>query len=146
MSTKLPLTLKLSAAAFAALMAFALAQLVTNFAGVHWLPISVIAAFSASVAIQVAFEKLETDLSRRMRVPSPVWSVQLNGVNVGTVTDAEYAVMQFKAYGSCRNVVGQVMNFGFRNVYQADIGGRLRQHCNCPADGVVALVTSRAEA
>ncbi|KVP97027.1 hypothetical protein WJ97_14505 [Burkholderia ubonensis] len=66
-----------------------------------------------SVALQVASNRYDARLTQRMEAKdSPTWDVQLNGVKVGRITDAEYAGMQQRAFRDGRNALAQLLNLG----------------------------------
>jgi len=71
-------------------------------------------SFLAGVLLgHLLFKLIDARLSRRARTDAPfVWSVSINDVKVGAVTDAEYAAIQCLALHDGSNAVAQLLNVG----------------------------------
>lgn len=67
-----------------------------------------------SIAVIVSlFKQYEKRLRKRMAATNEiVWNVQLNGIDVGKITDAEYATMRLAALKDSKNAVEQLFNLG----------------------------------
>lgn len=66
-----------------------------------------------SIVLGGLTDRHDKNLTKRMEaVDSGSWEVWMNDVQVGTVTDAEYAAMQRHAARDIRNAVAQLFNIG----------------------------------
>ncbi len=77
-----------------------------------WIGGSVV-AFVVGFAFAIVMRALTIKLQRLVEAPDHmVLQVKLNGVEVGTITEADYAQLKIDAYGNWRNSAAQLLNFG----------------------------------
>ncbi|MVF24171.1 hypothetical protein EVC37_21540 [Methylocaldum sp. BRCS4] len=80
-----------------------------------WLDLLTISALTAaaSVGLNYWLDQQSAAYARRIAAGNTLtWDVLMNGVKIGTVTDAQYAAMQRSAFRDYRNAVAQLLNFG----------------------------------
>ena len=83
------------------------------------LTVVLMAVFRISIGALV--DKYEAGLTKRMEADAPVtWDLWINDVQVGSVTDAQYAAMQRHAARDGRNAVAQLFNVGQMALVVAD--------------------------
>ncbi len=77
-----------------------------------WIGGSVV-AFVVGFGFAMAMRALTTKLQHLVEAPDRVvLQVKLNGIEVGTITEADYARFRVEAYGNWRNSVAQLLNIG----------------------------------
>jgi len=64
-----------------------------------------------SIGVNYMMDRLDTSYSKRIEAKEKItWNVLMNGVNVGTVSDVQYAIMQQRSFRDGRNAIAQVLN------------------------------------
>jgi hypothetical protein len=77
------------------------------------LAVSVAALFAGVLLGHFLFKLVDARLARRVRVNAPfAWSVWINDVKVGVISDAEYAAIQCLALHDGSSAVAQLLNVG----------------------------------
>lgn len=80
-----------------------------------------IATGLCNVTLQLAVNRYDAQLRRRIAAQdSPTWEVHLNHVQVGSITDAEYAAIQRAAFRDGGNALAQLFNLGRMVLAMAD--------------------------
>ena len=97
----------------------------THFLGVNggWpgLALTVVLTAVFSISISALADRYNAGLTKRMEVDAPIiWEVWINDVQVGSVTDAQYAAMQRHAARDGRNAVAQFFNIAKMALVVAD--------------------------
>jgi len=73
------------------------------------------------ISIGALLDRYEARLTKRMEADTPItWNLWINNVQVGTVTDAQYAAMQRHAARDGRNAIAQLFNLGQMALVVAD--------------------------
>jgi len=71
-----------------------------------------------SIGGSLLIDRHNRSLTKRIQSSNGItWDVVMNGVNVGTITDAQYAAIQQYAFNNWHNVVKQFLNVG-RSIYR----------------------------
>ncbi|MHA6823906.1 hypothetical protein ACQUKI_20580 [Ralstonia pseudosolanacearum] len=100
-------------AAIAPVAALVAMGLVYVFSSPSRLGTFLLALVAAGLAVNCLFNLADARLARRVKADAPVtWIVSMNGVKIGTVTDAEYASIQCLALHDIGNAVAQLLNVG----------------------------------
>lgn len=92
------------------------------FTGTDWPRLIVFSMLAAAGAFVALFfiARYDARLAARMEDDASfVWGVWMNGVKIGSITDAQYAAIQRHAFGNARLVVAQVLNLGHVALYIA---------------------------
>ena len=77
------------------------------------LAFNVLTAVAAAVAFGKLFDRYDAKLSARIEAGDQgSWAVRLNGVELGTITDRDYAAMQRTVFRDGRVAVAQLVNIG----------------------------------
>lgn len=77
------------------------------------LGVSVVVLFATVLTGHLLFNTIDARLARRATANAPfAWTVWINDVKVGTVTDAEYASIQCLALHDGSSAVAQLLNLG----------------------------------
>lgn len=102
-------SLNITLAVLAALV-FALFFSPMSWAG---LAATAVVALGTGLGINHLLDLHDAGYRKRMNAAEPfMWVVWLNGVPVGSVSDAQYAKLQRDAFRDARNILGQAINLG----------------------------------
>ena len=85
----------------------------SDFTGTHWPRLILWAAMVAIAAFttMLILARHSAALKARLSDDAPfAWEVWMNGVQIGLITDGQYASIQRAAFGSGRLIVGQLFN------------------------------------
>ncbi|QRM34965.1 hypothetical protein [Microvirga sp. VF16] len=98
---------------------------ITLISGVHYGLQGLLLPLSDGTALTIGISWLvrwyPTNLTKRIEADAPDrWSIWMNNVEVGSVTDAQYAEMQLQAVRDRRNAVAQLRNLGRVAIFVSD--------------------------
>ncbi len=83
------------------------------YSGLPSLALTMLLAAIFNIIIGGLADRHDAGLTKRMEADAPItWDVWINDVQVGTVTDAQYAAMQRHAARDGRNAAAQLFNLG----------------------------------
>ena len=84
-----------------------------SYSGLPSLALTMLLTVIFNIIIGALADRYDAGLTKRMEADAPItWDVWINDVQVGTVTDAQYAAMKRHAARDGRNAAAQLFNIG----------------------------------
>jgi hypothetical protein len=99
--------------------------MITLVSGIHYGPQGLLLPLSVGMALTISISWLvrwyPTNLTKRIEADAPIrWSIWMDDVEVGSVTDAQYAEMQLQAIRDRRNAAAQLRNLDRVAIFVSD--------------------------